>query len=383
VVDDVVGVSGTPQRQVQSFDDEAGALTGPGGPAHDATVTQTPDGGQVQLAVTGGELGDVGDPDLVRAFGSELAVQQVGCAASVGSATAPLLAGMGSDQALLLPEASNARVRHLDSGTLELAPHPRRAIGATRSGMDLGGDLVDQRGVGDVTQRRRLVDPLVERRPRRGDEFTHPLHVERVPVLLDETEADHRIVSRAKYAAARRRISVSARNAITSLRHRASSTRSDSDNASGSPARTRAERSSSTQFPNVDTEIPNDLATSARERPDVRTNSTASRRNCCGYFAGRPIPGPPAYGLPPIIRCPRNRGKFRVTTDLRLMNRPPCEQAGRSVSVAFVAGVGGGISFSQPGLSVDYSNWSVSASAGLRVGFPQSAGLSTTWVWGC
>ena len=60
-----------------------------GVPADDAAVVQVTDAGEVELAVTGGELGDIGDPSLVRCRGREVAVQQVRQPAGVGPATPP------------------------------------------------------------------------------------------------------------------------------------------------------------------------------------------------------------------------------------------------------------------------------------------------------
>jgi hypothetical protein len=47
--------------------------------------------------------------------------------------------------------------------------------------------------------------------------------------------------------------------------------------------------------------MPRLLATSAIERPELRTSSTASRRNSSGYFDGRPIGRSFLWGLPPEL----------------------------------------------------------------------------------
>jgi hypothetical protein len=59
--------------------------------------------------------------------------------------------------------------------------------------------------------------------------------------------------------------------------------------------------------------IPNDFATSARERSELRYNATASRRNSSGYFDGRPI----STLLPRAthrIECPRRRVNFTTAS---------------------------------------------------------------------
>ena len=123
---------------------------------------------------------------------------------------------------------------------------------------------------------------------------------------LDETEPAHRIVSRAKNAAAFRKISRSSRNEAFSLRNRFSSASSASASNVGSACRATALRSLVTQPDKVCTWIPKLRAISAWDRPDVRTNSRASRRNSAGYFDGRPIKASSLQDNHPRIECPRN-----------------------------------------------------------------------------
>src|SRR5690606_22724375 len=52
--------------------------------------------------------------------------------------------------------------------------------------------------------------------------------------------------------------------------------------------------------------MPNDFATSARDRSDERNNSTASRRNSSGYFDDRPNEGSFPWHHT-RIKCPRSR----------------------------------------------------------------------------
>ena len=102
-----------------------------------------------------------------------------------------------------------------------------------------------------------------------------------------------------------RRISRSVRRSMFSLRNRANSSRSDSDNASGSASRCALSRSAYIQFANVESEIPSDFAISTRGRSELFTNSIASRRNSGGYFDGRPIEDSLLWPHA-RIRCPRS-----------------------------------------------------------------------------
>jgi hypothetical protein len=124
-------------------------LAAGGVPADDAAVEQITDAGEVELAVTARELGDVCDPSLVRCLGDEVAVQQIGQAAGVGPATPPLLRRMRSDQVVRAHQARHPRLRHPDPTPTQLSIDPWRAIGVARAPIDVGDDL-EQLDVGSV-----------------------------------------------------------------------------------------------------------------------------------------------------------------------------------------------------------------------------------------
>ena len=86
-------------------------------------MIQIADGGEVELAVTGGELGDVSDPTMVRCAGGEVASQQVRHPTGVGSATPPLLRRMGSDQPVRTHQPSDMGAGNAVTATAELADH--------------------------------------------------------------------------------------------------------------------------------------------------------------------------------------------------------------------------------------------------------------------
>jgi hypothetical protein len=124
---------------------------------------------------------------------------------------------------------------------------------------------------------------------------------------FNEPEAAHRIVSRTKYAAAFRRISRSCRSSAFSLRNRANSARPTGSSAPGSRS-----RSASFTTPSL---IPNDDATSARDRSELRYSATASRRNSSGYFCGRPFRVSFLQGITPQNRVSKKPGQLQIADE--------------------------------------------------------------------
>ena len=66
-----------PCRHLQGVDHQLGADVIGDGPAHDPAAPSVEDDGYVDLALGGGVLGYVADPQPVRALDAELAVHQV------------------------------------------------------------------------------------------------------------------------------------------------------------------------------------------------------------------------------------------------------------------------------------------------------------------
>jgi len=74
-MDEPFGVGGAaPQGHRQCVDDELGVLVGSGRPADEAAVAEITDAGEVEGALVGGELGDVGHPALIRPLRFEVAL---------------------------------------------------------------------------------------------------------------------------------------------------------------------------------------------------------------------------------------------------------------------------------------------------------------------
>lgn len=166
-------------------------------PADQPAVAQVAHAGEVELALVGGELGDVSDPPLVRSLSMEVALQQIRCRSGVEVPTAPTATRVDTNQLVLAHQPGDAFAADADTAASELAVHAWCPVGAARIGVDRR-DRLQQRGVGDRPGRQRPGPPRVEPRPRHLDQDAQPLHVIDVPMVLDEAEAVHRIVSRAK-----------------------------------------------------------------------------------------------------------------------------------------------------------------------------------------
>jgi hypothetical protein len=63
------------ERYLERVDDQLGAHVVGHRPAGDPPRVEVLDGGQVQPALPGPEVGDVGDPDAIRAVGGEGAIE--------------------------------------------------------------------------------------------------------------------------------------------------------------------------------------------------------------------------------------------------------------------------------------------------------------------
>jgi hypothetical protein len=98
IVDHLDGMAGSGECYHRDRHGEAGILAAGGVPTDDRAMVQVTDHGQVELAATCRKFGDVGDPALVRAVGSEVASQQVGYPTGIGSASPSLPRGMRLDQ---------------------------------------------------------------------------------------------------------------------------------------------------------------------------------------------------------------------------------------------------------------------------------------------
>ena len=96
----VVSVAGPgPQAHLEGVEGQIGAQAGGDLPAHDAAGEHVEDEGDVDPAGEGAHIGDIGDPQLVRRVGAELALDQVG-------AQVRPVAGLGGAGALRADQAA-------------------------------------------------------------------------------------------------------------------------------------------------------------------------------------------------------------------------------------------------------------------------------------
>ena len=158
-----------PDRHLHGVDDQFGAHVISDRPADHPAAPGIEHHSEVHLALAGRVLGDVGDPQPVRALRRELAVDEVIAEGGVGVTTGAATASF------VHPDDPVDPHQPLDPLTpdtvsltqLELVVDPGGPIGAARPAVDLA-DPLDQLGVGDpASARMRLgVTPRIEPRRR-------------------------------------------------------------------------------------------------------------------------------------------------------------------------------------------------------------------------
>ena len=147
-----LGRPAAPQRHLQRVDDELAAYVIGDRPTDDPAAPGVEHDGQVALALRGGVLGDVHDPQPVRSLGVEPAAHQVvgWLGRRVASGAGPALSPIDILNAGLAHEALDA----LTAAAVVLAQsqfgmHPRRAIGPTAHPVDVH-DRVRENGIGEI-----------------------------------------------------------------------------------------------------------------------------------------------------------------------------------------------------------------------------------------
>src|SRR5579862_657145 len=269
-------------RHLERVDDELRFEVGPHRPADDPAAVAVHHCREVEPALPGADVLDVGDPEPVRGGRDEVALDQV-----VGDPDAWHPDGRAPvalrDEArdLLAPHQPLDPLAHDAHLAVTKRPmHAPGAVGLAALSVDLL-DPLEQRGVGQLAIRRRASLPGVEAGARDAE---HPAQLrDRVVGLLrcDESKQAHRVsLSRAKKAAAFFKISRSCSSSFTWRRSRRSSSRSSLVNPGCLPASTA---DCLTQIRNDSDDTRRSLAISFSERPLLRYNATASRRNSGGY----------------------------------------------------------------------------------------------------
>jgi hypothetical protein len=140
------------------------------GVADDPVGEQVLDRAAVELALGGGVLGDVGQPDLIGTLGGEVPAHQVVMDCWAGSSlAAPSLLGGGRPDPVVAAQPPHPSFAGAVTGALELIGNePVAELGVIGVHVD---DRVGQVGVVEITVTHRVGPPLVERL---GREPEHP-----------------------------------------------------------------------------------------------------------------------------------------------------------------------------------------------------------------
>jgi hypothetical protein len=133
---------------LERVDDKLGAQVVGDRPADDPAAVAVHHRGQIQPALPGAQIGDVSDPQPVRASGLKVALDEVGRRSDAGHADRGL-AATAADQAAdlgLAHQALDALAADPDALVAQLGVHPRGAVGAASALVDLP-DPLGQPGV--------------------------------------------------------------------------------------------------------------------------------------------------------------------------------------------------------------------------------------------
>ena len=271
------------QGHAESVKNELRTKVGFDCPSDDTTTPDVDHHGEVEEPFPGRDVGDVGDPKLVRAVGRKVTIDEVGRGTSVSgpSGCEGFPAPGNALQTCVFHQTSDPLSTDMDAAMSEFRMNPRCAVRTVGSGMNLG-DQLNQRRIRPGTFRRTAILPCVV--PAAGDtqQTAHRTDGKTGLVLLHELEpfVGTTSVSRANQAAAFANISRSSLSCLFSRRKRLSSSRS----AVVKPSFLRPSSRSAcrTQFRIAWADGSNSRASSSAVRP-ARTSSTIWRRNSAGY----------------------------------------------------------------------------------------------------
>jgi len=184
-------------RHRDGVDDQVGLAVAGHRPADDQPAENVCDTGQVEPALDGGHVGDVGDPQLVRAGRGELAVDQVrgrlGLGVLLGDRERPL-APVTPDDLGFAHQPGDPLLADPDPGVGELGVDARRAVdlAVVIEGI---ADLLGQHLIGDGPGRQWPAQPGVEARPADLQQRAQHGHVVERLLPVDEGEPRHLVDS--------------------------------------------------------------------------------------------------------------------------------------------------------------------------------------------
>ena len=289
VVDDVLGPP-LANRHLHRVQHQFGAQVVCHRPADDLAAPSVEHDGEIEEPRHRRHISDVGNPELVRSGGAEVAVDQVGrrpvvlvppgcCRAAVPMA--------GAHQARLTHQTSDPLAAVPLSAPTQIGMDARRPVGLPRTGMHRL-DALQQGRVGRGVGGRWPLQPGVVARLGHAEHACHCGNRERGLVRAHEPEEpDGSVpVSRANQAAAFDRISRSGRNCLFSRRSRVNSSRSAAVRPGATSSRRPSFRSAWETQARMEWPLgSNSRARSSGLRP-ARTRSTICRRNS-GEYGGR------------------------------------------------------------------------------------------------
>jgi len=207
--------------------DQPGLAVDVHAPADDPAAEHVEHDRQVEPADHGGDVGDVGDPLLVRSGRGEVSVEQVGRRHRGRGRLGEVPPGAAVHA---LPAVGPHDPRHpfpsdVHAGVAQVVVDPRRPVGAS-GGPIKAVDLFGEDLVGDAALRRAALRPRVEAGATDLQQVTEQAHRVERPLPVDEGEPGHFVDSVTKKAAAFFRISFSIRSCAFSRRNRTTSARS-------------------------------------------------------------------------------------------------------------------------------------------------------------
>ena len=132
------GLGAAPDGHLQGVQGEVGAQRGGDAPADDAPRVHVGDERRVGEPAPRGDVGDVGDPQLVGSVGDEAALDEIGLGgwAIGGDRRASPPASGAAGQAHVAHQAFHRAASHPHTVTVELAPHLAGPVDAVVGGMD-------------------------------------------------------------------------------------------------------------------------------------------------------------------------------------------------------------------------------------------------------
>src|SRR6266516_4945256 len=285
---DVGARSAQPERHLERVEDEVGAHVHRELPADDHPAVGVDHEREVDESFPAAQVAQVGDPELVRTRGAEVALDEVGPPRRqrVRLGRLPRLAApLRADDPARAHQPLHAAARHPLAGTRERLPHPPIAVGEVIGGVQLP-DPPEQPLVLDRSRTAAAAAALVVRGRRHAQSRAHRLDPEALVLALDERAHLGRSGSSslAKNTLAAFKISFARRNSNTSRRSfRISSRSCELSRSVRTPASASAWR---TRLRSVSGWMPKSAATCAIGRSPSSASRTPRSISSFGYLLG-------------------------------------------------------------------------------------------------